>query len=147
MGDIEKLKNSKGSDIQVHGSGELIQLLLKNDLVDDKRDCILDEWYWNFFQRVHTSNSPEVRYPREQNPDHGFGHKSKIHGFDDKCIPDCRFYEPKGKLTIFDILEDYRGYQQFEQVWQAYKELESSEIDSIIHGQLPMESEIRLPEE
>ena len=34
LADIEKLKNSKGSDIQVHGSGELIQLLLKNDLVD-----------------------------------------------------------------------------------------------------------------
>jgi dihydrofolate reductase len=33
--DIEKLKNSKGSDIQVHGSGKLIQLLLKNDLVDE----------------------------------------------------------------------------------------------------------------
>ena len=33
--DIEKLKNSKGSDIQVHGSGELIQMLLKNDLVDE----------------------------------------------------------------------------------------------------------------
>jgi len=33
--DIEKLKNSNGSDIQVHGSGELIQLLLKNDLVDE----------------------------------------------------------------------------------------------------------------
>ena len=31
----KKLKNSKGSDIQVHGSGELIQLLLKNDLVDE----------------------------------------------------------------------------------------------------------------
>jgi dihydrofolate reductase len=26
LADIEKLKNSKGSDIQVHGSGELIQL-------------------------------------------------------------------------------------------------------------------------
>ena len=35
MADIKKLKNSKGSDIQVHGSGELIQLLLKNDLVDE----------------------------------------------------------------------------------------------------------------
>ena len=33
--DIRKLKNSKGSDIQVHGSGELIQLLMKNDLVDE----------------------------------------------------------------------------------------------------------------
>jgi dihydrofolate reductase len=33
--DIEKLKNSKGSDIQVWGSGKLIQLLLKNDLVDE----------------------------------------------------------------------------------------------------------------
>ena len=35
LADIEKLKNSKGSDIQVHGSGGLIQLLLKNDLVDE----------------------------------------------------------------------------------------------------------------
>ena len=35
LADIEKLKNSKGSDIQVHGSGELIQLLLKHDLVDE----------------------------------------------------------------------------------------------------------------
>jgi dihydrofolate reductase len=33
--EIENLKNSNGSDIQVHGSGELIQLLLKNDLVDE----------------------------------------------------------------------------------------------------------------
>ena len=33
--DIEKLKNSNGSDIQVWGSSELIQLLLKNDLVDE----------------------------------------------------------------------------------------------------------------
>jgi dihydrofolate reductase len=36
-GDIKKLKNSKGSDIQVWGSSKLIQLLLKNDLVDELR--------------------------------------------------------------------------------------------------------------
>jgi len=35
LADIKKIKNSKGSDIQVHGSGELIQLLIKNDLVDE----------------------------------------------------------------------------------------------------------------
>ncbi|WP_276134533.1 dihydrofolate reductase family protein [Polluticoccus soli] len=35
VADIEKLKKSEGSDIQVHGSGELIQLLLQNDLVDE----------------------------------------------------------------------------------------------------------------
>lgn len=33
--DIEKLKNSKGSDIQVWGSGNLVQTLLENDLVDE----------------------------------------------------------------------------------------------------------------
>jgi dihydrofolate reductase len=33
--DIKKLKNSKGPDLQVHGSGQLIQLLLKHDLVDE----------------------------------------------------------------------------------------------------------------
>jgi dihydrofolate reductase len=40
LADIKKIKSqkhsgSKGSDIQVHGSGELIQLLIKNDLVDE----------------------------------------------------------------------------------------------------------------
>ena len=33
--EIKKLKNSPGSDIQVWGSSELVQLLLKNDLVDE----------------------------------------------------------------------------------------------------------------
>jgi dihydrofolate reductase len=34
LADIKKLKNSEGSDIQVHGSGTLVQTLLKHDLVD-----------------------------------------------------------------------------------------------------------------
>lgn len=33
--DIQKLKNSEGADIKVWGSGELVQLLLKHDLVDE----------------------------------------------------------------------------------------------------------------
>ena len=37
LADIKKLKNSTGSDIQVWGSSELVQLLLKNDLVDELR--------------------------------------------------------------------------------------------------------------
>src|SRR5678815_4507622 len=37
LADIKKLKKSKGSDIQVWGSSKLIQLLLKNDLVDELR--------------------------------------------------------------------------------------------------------------
>lgn len=37
LASIKKLKNSKGSDIQVWGSGKLVQLLLKNDLVDELR--------------------------------------------------------------------------------------------------------------
>jgi dihydrofolate reductase len=37
LAEIEKLKKSKGPDIQVWGSGKLIQLLLKNDLVDELR--------------------------------------------------------------------------------------------------------------
>jgi dihydrofolate reductase len=35
LADIKKVKKSKGSDIQVWGSSKLIQLLLKNDLVDE----------------------------------------------------------------------------------------------------------------
>lgn len=37
VADIKKLKRSKGADIQVWGSSQLIQLLLKNDLVDELR--------------------------------------------------------------------------------------------------------------
>lgn len=35
LADIKKLKRSRGSDLQVWGSSQLIQLLLKNDLVDE----------------------------------------------------------------------------------------------------------------
>jgi dihydrofolate reductase len=35
--DIKNLKKSKGPDLQVWGSSKLIQLLLKNDLVDELR--------------------------------------------------------------------------------------------------------------
>lgn len=37
LSDIKRLKNSKGRDLQVWGSSELIQLLLRNDLVDELR--------------------------------------------------------------------------------------------------------------
>lgn len=32
---VKKIKEGNGSDLQVHGSGKLIQTLLKNDLVDE----------------------------------------------------------------------------------------------------------------
>ena len=35
LADIKKVKDSEGSDIQVWGSSKLVQLLLKNDLVDE----------------------------------------------------------------------------------------------------------------
>ena len=37
LADIKKLKESNGRDVQVWGSSKLIQLLLKNDLVDELR--------------------------------------------------------------------------------------------------------------
>lgn len=37
VADIKKLKKSSGPDIQVWGSGRLVQLLLKHDLVDELR--------------------------------------------------------------------------------------------------------------
>ena len=37
VADIKKLKDSDGPDLQVWGSSQLIQLLLKNDLVDELR--------------------------------------------------------------------------------------------------------------
>jgi dihydrofolate reductase len=33
--DIKKVKISEGADLQVHGSGELVQILFKHDLVDE----------------------------------------------------------------------------------------------------------------
>ncbi len=37
LAELKKLKNADGPDIQVWGSSKLIQLLLKNDLVDELR--------------------------------------------------------------------------------------------------------------
>jgi dihydrofolate reductase len=37
VADIKKVKNSKGTDLHIWGSGELVQLLLKHDLVDELR--------------------------------------------------------------------------------------------------------------
>jgi dihydrofolate reductase len=37
VADIKKIKKSKGSDLHVWGSSKLVQLLLKNDLVDELR--------------------------------------------------------------------------------------------------------------
>ncbi|MBL0744466.1 dihydrofolate reductase family protein [Chryseolinea lacunae] len=37
VADIKKIKNSEGSDIQVWGSSELIDVLFQNDLVDELR--------------------------------------------------------------------------------------------------------------
>ena len=103
---------------------------------DNRKDCTIDEWFWEFFERAHASGSAEVRYQLERNPDHGFGHVPYpigIHEWDvNKCAPGCRFYAPTGRLTVFEILEDYRGYQKFDEVWQAYKELKTE-------GSLPTE--------
>jgi dihydrofolate reductase len=33
--EIRKIKNTAGPELQVHGSGNMIQTLLKNDLVDE----------------------------------------------------------------------------------------------------------------
>lgn len=35
VGELKKLKQTKGLDLQVHGSSNLVQTLLKNDLVDE----------------------------------------------------------------------------------------------------------------
>jgi len=35
LADIEKIKKTDGSDLHVSGSGQLIQLLLENDLIDE----------------------------------------------------------------------------------------------------------------
>ena len=37
VADVRKIKNSRGPDIQVWGSSQLIHLLLKNDLIDELR--------------------------------------------------------------------------------------------------------------
>jgi dihydrofolate reductase len=37
VGEVQKLKAQDGGEIQVHGSGDLLQTLLKNDLVDTLR--------------------------------------------------------------------------------------------------------------
>src|SRR5439155_153349 len=58
LADIKKLKNSKGPDIQVWGSSKLIQLLLKNELVDGRITYQLMESYWPTVVKNPTGNKP-----------------------------------------------------------------------------------------
>jgi hypothetical protein len=96
---------------------------------DNKRDCKLDEWFYDFFMRIH-NKSPEQRYQEEKNPSHGFGHKSKLHGlvgdntYVDPCVPGCTFYEPTGRLTDLDILKDYEGFDRYDEVLKAWHEMQ-----------------------
>lgn len=102
---------------------------------ETRRDTEFDEWYWDFLLRIHgdeNCKTPEQRYQNERSPPHGFGHVPCPKGIPERgggdvnnCVPGCRFYEPTGRLTVFDILEDYRSYPQFDDVWRAYKELEA----------------------
>ena len=68
LADIKKIKSLKGPDIQVWGSGELIQLLLKNDLVDELKLKIhpltLGKGRWSDHCQLQASWKSQDRYCR-----------------------------------------------------------------------------------
>lgn len=99
---------------------------------------VLKELIPTDYRRVFwTLTSPEVRYRLERDPDYGFGHElfpSGIHEMHlNKCVPDCSFYEPTRRLTVFDILGDYRGYQRIGEHTKNWKEKGHYQRNEIHH--------------
>jgi hypothetical protein len=79
------------------------------------KDCEFDEWYWYLIERLQYS--PERRYQQAKNKIYGFGHDGIDGGADSKeCLPGCRFYPLEGRIEDIEVLEDYRGFQQFDMV-------------------------------
>jgi hypothetical protein len=58
-----------------------------------------------------------------KNKIYGFGHDGIDGGADSKeCLPGCRFYPPEGRIEDIEVLEDYRGFQQFDEVYNIWLE-------------------------
>lgn len=90
------------------------------------RDCPFDEWIYYLACRLNST--AEQRYQDEKNKIHGFGHEGIDGGADStECLPGCRYYLPEGRIEAIEVLESYRGFQQFDEVYKTWKELDKNE--------------------
>jgi hypothetical protein len=86
------------------------------------KNCEFDEWYWYLIERLQ--DSPEQRYQQEKNKIYGFGHDGIDGGADSReCLPGCRFYPEEGRIEDLEVLEDYRQYQRYEELYNIWLEI------------------------
>ena len=82
----------------------------------------MDEWFWYFIKRV-TTRTPQQRYQDEKNPDYGWNHSSKVHTIDEHCREGCRFWPEEGEISDLEVLQEYRNYQDYDMVKEAWESL------------------------
>jgi hypothetical protein len=97
---------------------------------DFVRDCEFDEWYWYAIERLQ--DSPEQRYQREKMSPLDHDSSFLIRGLDRYdgqgcnqfigCVESCRFYLDIGRIEDSEIIESYRRFQQFDEVYNIWLE-------------------------
>jgi len=88
---------------------------------DSIKNTEFDEWYWHLICRLQYT--PEQRYQQEKQQIYGFGHEGIDGGADCReCLPGCRFYPPEGRIEDIEVIQDYRGYQHFDALYNLWLE-------------------------
>jgi hypothetical protein len=94
------------------------------------RDCEFDEWVWHLIQRLQ--DTPEQRYQQAKSSplEHeGSWYMRNLEGYDNEgcnqftgCVSTCRFYPMEGRIEDIEVIEDYRNYQHFDELYNAWLE-------------------------
>lgn len=66
--------------------------------------------------------------PSLQNLRTRWNHDSNLHTIEEECKEGCRFWPEEGEVSALEILEYYRGYQGFSEVYKSWLESDAKEI-------------------
>jgi hypothetical protein len=95
------------------------------------KNCEFDEWVWYFVQRIN--NTPAQRYQELKHSKTGWNHSSTVHSIEEECKEGCRFWPDTGEVSAIEILEDYKEYQDWSEIYATWKRLDREELENEVH--------------
>jgi len=90
-------------------------------LEETRKDCRLEEWLWYFVSRIF-DRTPQQRFQDERHPSYGWNHKSNVHSIEEPCKEGCRFWNKEGRIEDIEVLEDYKDYNRYQEVFNVWSE-------------------------